>query len=192
MMSYILSDPFFSWVVLPMLIFLARILDVSIGTLRIMFVSKGQRMLAPILGFFEVLIWLLALTRIMQNLSNPMTYIAYSAGFATGTYIGILLEEKLAMGICIIRIITRDRANQLVKVLRAEGYGVTFLEAQGNLGKVAVLYSLIKRSDIAHFTEIIHEYNPKAFYSIEDVRFVSQGVFPARRRVIARPLRKGK
>ncbi|HDQ14052.1 MAG TPA: DUF2179 domain-containing protein [Sediminispirochaeta sp.] len=191
-MSYILSDPFFSWVVLPMLIFLARILDVSIGTLRIMFVSKGQRMLAPILGFFEVLIWLLALTRIMQNLSNPMTYIAYSAGFATGTYIGILLEEKLAMGICIIRIITRDRANQLVKVLRAEGYGVTFLEAQGNLGKVAVLYSLIKRSDIAHFTEIIHEYNPKAFYSIEDVRFVSQGVFPARRRVIARPLRKGK
>lgn len=167
-------------------------MDVTIGTLRIMFVARGHRFIAPVFGFFEVLIWLVALTRIMQNLSNPMTYFAYGAGFAAGTYIGITIEERLAMGSCIIRIITRMKADQLVSGLRSEGYGVTSLDAVGNGGKVAILYSIIKRSDIPHFTELIHAYNPKAFYSIEDVRFVNQGVFPSRKRVIARPLRKGK
>lgn len=192
MTTALLSGPIFSWVILPVLIFLARIMDVTIGTLRIMFVARGHRMIAPVFGFFEVLIWLLALTRIMQNLSNPMTYLAYGAGFAAGTYIGISLEERLAMGVCIIRIITRSRADRLLDELRIEGYGVTALDAYGNSGKVAIFYSIIKRSDIPHFTELINTYNPKAFYSIEDVRFVSQGVFPSRKRVIARPLRKGK
>lgn len=192
MIDLSISEPLFAWVILPILIFLSRIGDVTIGTLRIMFVSKGHRFIAPLLGFFEVMIWLLALTKIIQNLSNPLTYIAYGLGFATGTYIGIMIEEKLAMGVCIIRIITRSRANELVKALREENYGVTFVDAQGNNGKVALFYSVIKRVDIPHYTGIIQEYNPKAFYSIEDVRFVSEGVFPSRRRVAARPLRKGK
>lgn len=174
------------------MIFLARIMDVSIGTLRIMFVARGHKLIAPLFGFFEVLIWLAALTKIMQNLSNPMTYFAYGMGFAAGTYIGITIEEKLAMGTCIIRIITRTKADQLVSALRSEGYGVTSLDAMGNGGKVAILYSIIKRADIPHFTELIQTYNPNAFYSIEDVRFVTQGSFPVRQRVLARPLRKGK
>jgi len=192
MIDLSISEPLFAWVILPILIFLSRIGDVTIGTLRIMFVSKGHRLIAPLLGFFEVMIWLLALTKIIQNLSNPLTYIAYGLGFATGTYIGIMIEEKLAMGVCIIRIITRSKANELVKALREENYGVTFVDAQGNNGKVALFYSIIKRVDIPHYTSIIQEYNPKAFYSIEDVRFVNEGVFPNRRRVAARPLRKGK
>jgi len=186
------SEPVFSWVILPVLIFLARIADVTIGTLRIMFVSKGHRIIAPLLGFFEVMLWLLALTKIIQNLSNPMTYIAYGAGFAMGTHIGIVLEEKLAMGACIIRIITRTKANLLVIALREQGYGVTFLDAQGNAGKVALLYSVVRRRDIPHFREIIQTYNPKAFFSIEDVRYVNEGGFLPGKRNISRPLRKGK
>lgn len=192
MTEFSISEPLFAWVVLPILIFLARIADVTIGTMRIMFVSKGHRLIAPLLGFFEVMVWLLALTKIIQNLSNPMTYIAYGAGFAMGTYIGIKVEDRLAMGTCIIRIITSSNANELVKALREEGYGVTFLDAHGNAGKVALLYSVIKRCDIHNFAEIIQMYNPKAFYSVEDVRFVNEGVFPSRRRMAARPLRKGK
>ena len=87
----------FAFVVVPILIFAARALDVSIGSVRVIFLARGRRV-AAILGFFEVLIWLVVITQIMQNLSNPVTYIAYAAGFATGTYVGILLEGKLALG----------------------------------------------------------------------------------------------
>ncbi|MDX9801525.1 MAG: DUF2179 domain-containing protein [Spirochaetia bacterium] len=174
----ILGDPFFSWVILPLLIFFARIADVTIGTMRIVFISRGHKIIAPLLGFCEVVIWLVALTKIMENLSNPLTYFAYGAGFAMGTYIGISLEERLAMGKCIIRSITAKNANELVKKLRLEGYGVTVLEAEGNSGKVAVFYSIINRSCLPGYINIINTYNSKAFYTIEDVRFVNEGYFP--------------
>ncbi len=188
----LISEPVFSWVVLPLLIFFARISDVTIGTMRIVFVSRGHKFAAPLLGFFEVLIWLLALAKIMQNLSNPLTYVAYGAGFAMGNYIGISLEERLAMGMCVVRIITRRDAHELVVQLRAEGYGVTVMDADGNFGKVAVFYSVIKRSCLSHFVEIIQQYNPKAFYTVEDVRFVNEGHYPQGNRIWRRPLRKGK
>ena len=96
--------PVFNWVILPALIFVSRIFDVSFGTLRIIFVSRGKRSIAPFLGFFEVLIWLLAISQIMQNLNNFACYIAYAGGFAMGNYIGMRIEEKLAMGTMIIRV----------------------------------------------------------------------------------------
>ena len=191
-MDLLYQGPIFTWGVLPLLIFLARVADVSIGTMRIVLVSRGHRVIAPLLGFVEVIIWLLALTNIMQNLGNPATYIAYGAGFAAGNYLGIVLEDKLAMGVCVIRTITRRGANALVDVLRKEDFGVTVLDAQGNMGRVAVFYSVLKRSDLPRYVDIIHTYNPKAFYSIEDVRFVKSGIFPQRARLLSRPLRKGK
>jgi uncharacterized protein YebE (UPF0316 family) len=87
-----------TWVLLPLLIFMSRILDQSIGTMRLIFVSKGYRYIGPILGFFEVIIWLLAITQVLQHLNNPLSYIAYGAGFGMGNYIGIRLEEKLSIG----------------------------------------------------------------------------------------------
>ena len=95
----------YTYLLLPLLIFCARIIDVSIGTLRIIFVSKGKRNIAPLLGFFEVLVWILAISEIMQNLNNWVCYVAYAAGFAAGNYVGMIIEEKLAIGILIIRII---------------------------------------------------------------------------------------
>src|SRR5512136_2996901 len=95
--SFFNSDTF-SYVIMPLLIFLARICDVSIGTMRIIFVSKGKKNIAPILGFFEVLIWITAISKIMQNLDDYINYVAYAAGFATGNLVGMILEEKLAMG----------------------------------------------------------------------------------------------
>ncbi|ADK80322.1 DUF2179 domain-containing protein [Sediminispirochaeta smaragdinae] len=190
-MSFI-PEPIFSWVVLPLLIFFARIADVTIGTMRIVFVARGQKLIAPLLGFFEVLIWLIALTKIMQNLGNPVTYFAYGAGFAMGNFIGITLEARLAFGMCIIRTITRQDAHDVVEKLRDEGYGVTVIDANGNFGKVSVFYSVVKRSHIDHFVGIIKSYNPKAFYTIEDVRVVNEGFYPKRSSLRRRPLRKGK
>jgi uncharacterized protein YebE (UPF0316 family) len=103
----------FGYLILPLLIFFARICDVSIGTMRIIFVSKGKKNIAPLLGFFEVLIWIIVISKIMQNLNNYVNYVAYAAGFATGNLVGMIIEEKLAVGVQMIRVccrflITRD------------------------------------------------------------------------------------
>ena len=89
--------PFFAWVVLPLLIFFARICDVTLGTIRVIFISKGFKYIAPCIGFFEVIIWLLAIGQVMNNITNVASYIAYGAGFATGTFVGMAIEEKLSL-----------------------------------------------------------------------------------------------
>ncbi len=167
----------FTYFVLPFLIFIARICDVSIGTIRIVMVAKGQRLLAPILGFFEVLIWLLAISRIFDNLDNWVCYLAYGAGFATGNYVGMYIEEKLAMGIIKIQIITSKPADLLIEKLLVAGYGITHQDAKGGTENVSIIYSIIKRTELPKMAETIKTYNPNAFYSIEDVKFVSHGIF---------------
>lgn len=167
-----------SLVIVPAFIFFARICDVTIGTMRIIFVSRGMKMVAPVLGFFEVFIWIIAVGQIFQNLTNPLNYFAYAAGFATGNYVGMLVEERLAMGLALIRVITQRDATNLIEYLRGAGYGVTVLDAQGKQGPGKVIFSVIKRKNIKDVEKAIHEFNPKAFYSIEDVRRAAEGTFP--------------
>ncbi len=166
----------FSYILLPLLIFVARISDVTFGTLRIVMVSKGQKLIAPLLGFFEVIIWLVTMSKIIQNIDNWVAYVAYGAGFAVGNYIGLIIEEKLAVGIVKLQIITRKSADNLIAKLKAGGYGITYHEAQGANENVAVIYSIIKRNEIQKVIDIIATYNPNAFYSIEDVKFINKGL----------------
>lgn len=164
----------FNYGVVPLLIIIARIFDVTLNTLRIIYLSKGYRLLVPILGFFEVLIWLLAVTRIFQDLNNWVSYIAYPLGFALGNYIGMKLEERLAIGVELIRIITKKDPRNLIQALRENGFSVTAIAAEGSQGEVGILYSIINRKSLPKYVELIKEFNPKAFYTIEDVRFASQ------------------
>jgi uncharacterized protein YebE (UPF0316 family) len=182
----IIATDLFAWVILPLLIFLSRVVDVSMGTLRIIFVSKGLKYLAPIIGFFEVIIWLIAIRIIMQNLNNFMCYIAYGAGFAMGNYVGIFLESRLAVGRAALRVITRMDATELIKTLREKGYGVTNVEAIGSDGNVHVIFMVIRRSDFAIVVNLIKKFNPKAFYTLEDVKFVSEGIFPNKKTGLTR------
>lgn len=168
----------YAYIILPILIFFARIMDVSIGTLRIIFVSKGKKYIAPLLGFIEVFIWIVVIGQIMEHADNIICYIAYAAGFATGNYVGMLLEEKIALGNVIIRIITQKDASELIEVMNQHNYGVTSVEAMGSKGNVHIIYSTIKRSNINEVIGIIQHFNPKAFYTIEDVRYVNEGIFP--------------
>jgi len=168
----------FTFFLLPFLIFLSRIIDVTIGTIRIVMVSKGEKIWAPILGFFEVFIWLVAITRIIQNLDNWVCYFAYAGGFATGNYIGLIIEERMAIGIVKIQIITSKEASNLIANLKAAGYGITHHEAHGGNENVSIIYSIINRNEIQKVEEIVKTTNPKAFYSIEDVKSVSHGIFP--------------
>ncbi|HBE42534.1 MAG TPA: hypothetical protein DDW27_15300 [Bacteroidales bacterium] len=189
----------FSYGLLPVLIFLARVCDVSLGTLRIIFVSKGKKYIAPFLGFFEVLIWIIAVSRIMQNLDNYINYIAYAAGFASGNFVGMIIEERLAMGIQMIRVFTGEKGLDLIKSLNCNGYGATSIEAHGAKEKIHIIYTIIHRNEIADVLKIINSYNPRAFYTIEDVKSAKEGIFHPRRRKnvipfsnILRDWRKGK
>jgi uncharacterized protein YebE (UPF0316 family) len=166
---------------MPVLIFLARICDVSIGTMRIIFVSKGKRYIAPILGFFEVLIWITVISKIMQNLDNYINYIAYAAGFATGNFIGMIIEEKLAMGILMIRVFAHERGQELVSILNSNGYGATVVDAHGARARVHLIYTIVQRNELDTVLNVINEFNPKAFYTIEDVKSVNEGIFSPRK-----------
>ncbi|MBF0384725.1 MAG: DUF2179 domain-containing protein [Candidatus Omnitrophica bacterium] len=166
----------FQWIILPLLIFLVRIIDMSMDTIRILLLSKGKKMLAPILGFFQVLIWLLAIRQVFLNISNVACYIAYAGGFAMGTYVGIILEEKLAIGFQVIRIITKKDETGLINILRNKGYGVTSIVGEGATGKVNIIFTIVKRSETPQVLKTINEHNPNVFYTIEDVRMLNETI----------------
>ena len=172
----------FSYAIMPLLIFMARICDVSIGTMRIIFVSKGRKNIAPILGFFEVLIWIIAISKIMENLDNYINYIAYAAGFATGNFIGMIIEEKLAMGILMIRVFASHGGIDLVQKLNTNGYGATSVEAHGAKEKLDMVYTIVQRNELEKVLALIEGFNSKAFYTIEDVKTVNEGIFAPQRR----------
>ena len=176
-----LDTEIFRWLVLPLLIFVARIMDVTIGTLRIIFVAKGKKWLAPVCGFFEVIIWLVAIGQVMQHLNNVACYLAYGAGFAAGTFVGISIEERLAVGTLVVHIVTAREASRLSEALAAANYGVTRVEGRGANGPVTMIYTVIKRKDLPMVAAMIRDFDPKAFYAVEEVRKANEGIFPAAR-----------
>jgi uncharacterized protein YebE (UPF0316 family) len=137
-----INSELFTWVILPLAIFLARIIDVSLGTMRIIFVAHGRRNLAPLFGFFEILVWIVAMGQIVRNLTNPLCYIAYAAGFAAGNYVGLTLEDRLAIGMVAVRVILVQQADELATRLRQAGFGATHLPAYGASGQVGLIFTL--------------------------------------------------
>jgi len=171
------SFDYYSWIILPLLIFISRVCDVTLGTLRHVFISKGYKTIVPFLGFFEVLIWLIVVAQIMKKIENWACYIGWASGFATGTYVGLLIEEKLALGMQIVRIITNQDCDQLITDLKAGNHGLTIIDGQGAKGPVKILFTIVKRTEMRALVDIIHKDNPNAFYTIEDIKDKEQGVF---------------
>ncbi len=171
------SSDLFVWVILPLLIFFSRIADQTIGTLRLIFLSKGYKYIAPFLGFFEVIIWLVAVTQIIKHIDNPISYVAYGAGFAMGNYLGMILEEKLSLGKVMLRIIPKKDTSELIEYMKSQNFGLTIMDAQGSIGDVKVIMSIMERKDTKTLIPVINKLNPHAFYTIEDIRAVNDGVF---------------
>jgi len=174
--SFVSSETF-TLVVLPILIFLARIVDMSLETVRVIFVIRGYKYISALIGFVEIFIWLLAITQIMKNLTNLANYVAYAGGFASGTFIGMCIEERLAMGNVLIRIVTKRGYLNLAKSMEEEGYEATVLDAKEGGGPSKIILSAVKRRDLKEIINIIKENSPDAFYSVEDLRTVSGGIF---------------
>lgn len=177
-----IDTPVFTYLVLPLLIFIARITDQTIGTIRLIYAAKGFKYLAPIVGFFESLIWLTAISQIMKHLDNFYCYIAFAGGFAMGNFFGIYLEQKISIGVVLVRVILQKYEELLGDNLKAAGFGFTFLDATGREGSVKLLFSTIQRRDLKKYLKIVHEIRPNAFYTVEDIRQVKGNVFEKTKR----------
>jgi uncharacterized protein YebE (UPF0316 family) len=159
----------FSYALLPFLIFLARIGDVSINTIRIIYVLGGRRLTASLLGFFESFIWLMAIRQIFEHLDNWICYIAYPAGFACGIFVGMMIEERIAYGKVIVRIITRKEIAELLRYLTDVGFRYTHVNAIGPDGHENLVFTVLERERLEELLLKLKSILPTAFYTVERV-----------------------
>lgn len=171
------DSPLVVYLILPLAIFVARTIDMSLSTLRIVFIAQGRRGLAPLVGFFESLLWLLVVGQAIKHLDNPLCLFGYAGGFAFGNFVGLIIEGRLAMGNRLVRIIQPGEAPELVDALRAEGQGVTVLDGHGVTGKVQLLFAIVRRRDVDKVMATVDRVAPSAFVSIEDIRQAHQGTY---------------
>ena len=162
---------------MPVIIFFGRICDVTLGTLRIIFVSKGERKKAPIVGFFEVFIWIMVISQIVSNANNIVAYLAYAGGYAAGNYIGILVENKIAFGFQLFRIYTKKNGGELARILYKKGFGSTYIKGEGAVYDVGIIEAVVSRKHSARIESLINEFDPDIFYLVEDIRTKQRGFF---------------
>lgn len=159
----------------PLVIFGLRIVDVSLSTIRILLAVRGHKMVVPLIGFFEVLIWVTAVGNAIKFLDSPLHLLGYAAGFATGSIVGLLIEERLAIGNASIRIVSRHAGVETAEALRALGFGVTEFGAQGRDGRVEVMYTVCRRRDVERVIEEVERWDPQAFVTVEEPREIRWG-----------------
>ena len=158
-----------------LLIFLARVINVSMATVRTLLGMRGQKRLATAIGFFESLIFILAISRVLQDVGNAWNILGYCGGFATGTLVWLIIEEKLALGYAIVRAISQGNGEEIASALRQAGYGATTMTGKGLAGTVCVVTTVVKRRDIPAVMELIGSVDETAFITIDDASRVYRG-----------------
>jgi len=162
-----------------LLIFALRVLNMSLDTLRVMFVMRGKKVIVWIFGFLQSVIFVVVITSVISNLDNPLNIIGYSAGFATGNILGIYIEGKLAVGFAEIHIISPRRGSAIADHLRSEGYAVTEIPARGKDGMVTMMTCSVRRRHVVRLEDAVREIDEEAFMTAEDIRPVSRGFWRA-------------
>jgi uncharacterized protein YebE (UPF0316 family) len=156
------------------LIFLARLVNVSIGTVRTLIGLRGRKFLATSLGFFESLIYILAVGHVLQDVGNVWNILGYCGGFACGTLLGLFVEEKLALGYTVVEAISKD-GNQIASALRREGYGVTETIGEGLSGEVHIVTIAAKRRDTKAVVALVNQVDETAFVIVDSITRVYRG-----------------
>jgi uncharacterized protein YebE (UPF0316 family) len=167
---------YFAWVFLPLLIFFARVLDVSLGIIRVIFITKGFRNIAPVIAFFEVLIWIVAISQVMNNFGDFWLVLAYSFGFAAGTYVGIVIEDRLSIGKVRITVVAKKSARDIIGSLKSKGFVVTVVKVEGSGKGARKISLLLDRSKVNSALKLIRAISPNVFYSVDAVRSVRDDV----------------
>lgn len=165
---------------LPIVIFFGRICDVTLGTLRIIFVSKGERYKAPLVGFVEVFIWVVIISQIFAHTNSIISYLAYAGGYAAGNYVGILVENKIAFGYQLLRVYTKKEGAELIKALNKINIGATFLKGEGAISAVHIVEIVISRKSLNEVINIISSFDSDVFYLVEDIRYKKKGIFASK------------
>lgn len=161
------------------LIFSLRVVDMTLDTLRMLMVLRGRRLPAWVLGFFQALVFVLAISTVLQGLDNPLYLVGYAAGFASGNVVGMLIEERIALGHIHLRVISSRRGDAIAERLREDGYAVTQISARGREGMVMVLTLDVLRKNIARVRAIVQSVDENAFLTSEDVRPLRRGFWRA-------------
>lgn len=159
----------------PLIIFCMRIVDVSLSTVRVLLAVRGVKMVAPLIGFFEVMLWIFAVGSAINHLDSPLHLVGYAGGFATGTYVGLLIEEKMAIGMAVVRVVSQHGGVELAEALRERGFGVTEMSGHGRDGRVEILYAALRRRDLPAVFEEVGIWDPEAFVTVEEPRAVYGG-----------------
>lgn len=166
----------------PLVIFLLRIVDVSMATLRMLLAVRGVKYVAPVIGFFEVLVWIIAVGSAIQHLDSPLHLMGYAAGFASGTLVGMWIEEKMAFGMATVRIVSKHGGVELAEALRDCGFGVTEFAGQGREGRVEVVYAALRRRELPQVFREVNTWDPDAFVTVEEPRAIHRGWMFSQRR----------
>jgi uncharacterized protein YebE (UPF0316 family) len=165
--------------IMPIVIFFLRVVDMSLDTLRVLFVIRGRKGLSWLLGFFQSALWVIAITSVLSNLDNILNLVGYAGGFATGIVVGMTIEERLAIGHGNLRIISPRKGSAITEQLREQGYGVTELPGRGRDGMVTILDVSVQRKDIPHVRNLVGAADPDAFITVEEIRPLHRGYWRA-------------
>ena len=176
MAEFFTSQP--AWIG-AVLIFSLRVIEISLDTLRVLMVIRGKKVAAWFLGFFQATIFVLAISYVLMDLDNPIKIFGYAAGFATGTLVGMLIEERLAIGHIQLNIISPRRGAAIAEELRAEGYAITEIPARGKDGMVAMLSCSVLRKNVEEVRLIANQVDANVFITAEDIRPVRRGFWRA-------------
>jgi uncharacterized protein YebE (UPF0316 family) len=162
-----------------LMIFGLRVVDMTLDTLRVLVVMRGQKKIAWVLGFFQASVFVIAIGTVLKNLDNPLNIIGYAAGFATGNVVGMLIEEKMAIGHTMINIVSPRRGSAIADNLRKNGYAVTEIAARGKDGMVTLLNCNVLRRNIGDVRALVNDIDPEAFITSEDIRPIRRGFWRA-------------
>jgi len=158
-----------------LLIFCLRLIDVSLGTVRILMAVRGRRLLAGVLGFFEVSIFLVAISQVLTNIGNWWNVLGYAGGFAVGTIIGMTIENKLAIGLAEVEIVSMGRGTEIAEALRAEGYGATEFLGAGHENIVDLVRTVVRRREVPSITAAASVIDESAFITVHEMQRAYRG-----------------
>ena len=158
------------------LIFFAKLLEVSVSTVRVVLTAKGHRLIAPLLALVEITLWIVVASNVLLGITeDPMRAVAYGLAFALGIYLGIILEDKLALGLAQIEIIAEnDEARLITEKYRGSGYGVTTFNCEGFEGGKTSIVLKVHRKDVPLTLAVLKGFT-HMFVTVTDIRKVSIG-----------------
>ena len=170
-----------------LLIFGLRIVDVSCDTMRVLMAVRGKRLIAALLGFFQAMIWIFAVGGAIRYLDSWLHILGYAAGYATGTFVGVTIEQAVAFGLSTVRIVSRHGGVEIAEALRERGYGVTEVPGFGRDGSVEIVQSVVQRAHLDEVMEIVDRYDPGAMVTVEEPKVLRGGSVVARDWRVAPP-----